>query len=103
MLSRRLSATALALGAATASAQKPTEGYITADDSIRLFYRTAGHGDLDAVRRHFKIDRVVLVAHSYGPLLAATYAIAHPDHVRGMIFLARYHRGAVIFSSGLAS
>jgi len=42
--------------------------------------------DLDAVRRHFKIDRVVLVAHSYGPLLAATYAIAHPEHVRGMIF-----------------
>ena len=42
--------------------------------------------DLDAVRRHFKIDRVTLVAHSYGPLLAATYAIAHPDHVRAMIF-----------------
>ena len=135
---------ALVLGAATARGQKPTEGYITADDSIRLFYRVAGHGpdtiiaihggpgvdlesiygdfaplteqhvvvfydqrgagrstlprdttllsaatqisDLDAVRRHFKIDRVVLVAHSYGPLLAATYAIAHPDHVRGMIF-----------------
>jgi len=144
MLSRRLSAAALAFGAVTARAQKPTEGYITADDSIRLFYRVAGHGsdtiiaihggpgvdlesiygdfaplteqhvvvfydqrgagrstlprdtallsaatqisDLDAVRRHFKIDRVVLVAHSYGPLLAATYAIAHPDHVRGMIF-----------------
>jgi proline iminopeptidase len=42
--------------------------------------------DLDAVRRHFKLDRPVLVAHSYGPLLAATYAIAHPDHVRAMIF-----------------
>ena len=43
--------------------------------------------DLDAVRRHFKLDRVVLVAHSYGPLLAATYAIAHPEHVRGMVLL----------------
>jgi len=42
--------------------------------------------DLDAVRRHFKLERVVLVAHSYGPLLAATYAIAHPERVRGMIF-----------------
>jgi proline iminopeptidase len=42
--------------------------------------------DLDAVRRHFKLDRVVLVAHSYGPLLAATYAIAHPENVRGLIF-----------------
>src|SRR5205809_3925622 len=26
--------------------------------------------DLDAVRQHFHIDRVTLVAHSYGPLLA---------------------------------
>ena len=43
--------------------------------------------DLDAVRRHFKLDRVTLVAHSYGPLLAATYAIAHPDHVRAMVLL----------------
>jgi proline iminopeptidase len=51
--------------------------------------------DLDAVRRHFKLDRVTLVAHSYGPLLAATYAIAHPDHMRGMVLLGAVppHRG----------
>lgn len=42
--------------------------------------------DLDAVRRHFGLARVTLVAHSYGPLLAATYAIAHPDMVRRMVF-----------------
>lgn len=42
--------------------------------------------DLEAVRRHFGLARVTLVAHSYGPLLAATYAIAHPDVVRGMVF-----------------
>ena len=42
--------------------------------------------DLDAVRRHFGIARATLVAHSYGPLLAATYAIAHPDAVRRMVF-----------------
>ena len=42
--------------------------------------------DLDAVRRHFGLSRVTLVAHSYGPLLAATYAIAHPDLVRRMVF-----------------
>ncbi len=127
------------------SGQKPREGYIATADSIRLFYRVAGHGrdtiiavhggpgvdlesiygdftplfdkhvvifydqrgagrstlpadtsvltsaaqisDLDAVRRHFKLDRVVLVAHSYGPLLAATYAIAHSDHVRAMVLM----------------
>lgn len=42
--------------------------------------------DLDAVRRHFGGGRVTLVAHSYGPLLAATYALAHPDAVRKMVF-----------------
>ena len=42
--------------------------------------------DLDAVRRHFALSRVTLVAHSYGPLLAASYAIAHPDVVRRMVF-----------------
>lgn len=42
--------------------------------------------DLDAVRRHFGLATVTLVAHSYGPLLAASYAIAHPDLVRRMVF-----------------
>ncbi len=42
--------------------------------------------DLDAVRRHFGLTRVTLIAHSYGPLLAATYALAHPEAVRRMVF-----------------
>ena len=42
--------------------------------------------DLDELRRHFKLARVTLVAHSYGPLLAASYAIAHPDNVKRMVF-----------------
>jgi len=144
MFTRLALTIALASLAGTAAAQKPTEGYVTTGDSIRLFYRVAGRGmdtviaihggpgvdlesiygdfgplteqhvvifydqrgagrstlprdtallsaptqisDLDAIRAHFKLDRVVLVAHSYGPLLAATYAIAHPERVRGMVF-----------------
>ena len=43
--------------------------------------------DLETVRLHFGIDRLTLIAHSYGPLLAATYAIAHPDHMRRMILM----------------
>jgi proline iminopeptidase len=42
--------------------------------------------DLDAVRQRFRLERVTLVAHSYGPLLAATYALAHPEHVSRMVF-----------------
>jgi proline iminopeptidase len=42
--------------------------------------------DLDELRQHFRVARVTLVAHSYGPLLAASYALAHPDHVTRMVF-----------------
>jgi proline iminopeptidase len=42
--------------------------------------------DLDAIRQHFGLARVTLIAHSYGPLLAATYALAHPSAVRRMVF-----------------
>ena len=76
-----------------------------ADKHVVIFYDQRGAGrstlprdttvltaaaqiaDLDAVRRHFKIDRAILIAHSYGPLLAATYALAHPDHMRAMVLL----------------
>lgn len=53
-------------------------------DTTRL-NATQQVADLDAVRVHFHIDKATLIAHSYGPLLAATYAIAHPDHVRRMV------------------
>jgi proline iminopeptidase len=42
--------------------------------------------DLDELRAHFGLSRVTLVAHSYGPLLAASYAIAHPANVSKMVF-----------------
>lgn len=42
--------------------------------------------DLDEVRTRLGLGRVTLVAHSYGPLLAASYALAHPDAVRRMVF-----------------
>jgi proline iminopeptidase len=56
------------------------------DDASR--YTIARHvADLEALRRHFGVDRMTLVAHSFGPAIAAAYAIAHPDHVARMIFL----------------
>ena len=42
--------------------------------------------DLDELRRYFELDKATLVAHSYGPLLAASYALAHPANVKRMIF-----------------
>jgi proline iminopeptidase len=42
--------------------------------------------DLDAVRRHFRLARVTLIAHSFGPIIAALYAQTHPERVARMIF-----------------
>jgi proline iminopeptidase len=54
-------------------------------DTTRLFAPRQVQ-DLDEIRRHFGLQRVALVAHSYGPLLAASYAIAHPSNVKRMVF-----------------
>jgi proline iminopeptidase len=43
--------------------------------------------DLDALRRHFGLERMNLLAHSFGPVLAARYAQAYPDRVARMIFM----------------
>src|SRR6185436_4717981 len=54
-------------------------------DTTKLFY-TRQIQDLDELRQHFRLAQVTLVAHSYGPLLAASYALAHPAAVRSMVF-----------------
>lgn len=43
--------------------------------------------DLEAVRRHFGLERVAVLAHSFGPLIVALYAQTHPEHVARMIFI----------------
>jgi proline iminopeptidase len=45
-------------------------------------------GDLEAVRTHFHLDRMTLVAVSFGAIVVAEYARAHPDRVARMVFLA---------------
>lgn len=42
--------------------------------------------DLEAVRRHFAMERMTLLAHSFGPLVAASYARAYPERVERMVF-----------------
>ncbi|MCB0560513.1 MAG: alpha/beta hydrolase [Lewinellaceae bacterium] len=43
--------------------------------------------DLEALRTHFGFEKMTLVAHSFGPALAARYAITHPGRVARMVFL----------------
>jgi proline iminopeptidase len=41
--------------------------------------------DLEAVRRHFGLRRMVLLGHSWGPLLGAGYALEHSDKLSALI------------------
>jgi proline iminopeptidase len=41
--------------------------------------------DLEAVRTHFKLDKITLLGNSWGGLLISYYAAAHPDKVQRMI------------------
>lgn len=43
--------------------------------------------DLDCVRRHFGLDAVALLGHSWGCLLAMEYATCHPDRTSGLILM----------------
>jgi len=63
-------------------------------DTTRL-YAPRHIQDLDELRKHFKLERVTLVAHSYGPLLAGSYAVAHPNNVKRLLFFGPVppHRG----------
>ena len=54
------------------------EKLLTIDDHVR---------DLEALRRHLGIAKVTLLGHSFGPAIAALYAIRHPANVERMIFI----------------
>ncbi|MDX3851570.1 alpha/beta hydrolase [Streptomyces sp. AK02-01A] len=44
--------------------------------------------DLDAVRRHFGLDRMALLGHSWGAQLALSYALAGPGRVSALIYVS---------------
>jgi proline iminopeptidase len=43
--------------------------------------------DLDSVRRHFGLDSVAVLGHSWGGVLAMEYATRHPDRVSHLILV----------------
>ncbi|MFF3329912.1 alpha/beta fold hydrolase [Streptomyces sp. NPDC002888] len=44
--------------------------------------------DLDAVRRHFGLERMALLGHSWGAQLALSYTLAHPERVGSLIYVS---------------
>lgn len=53
----------------------------------RPFTVDANVGDVEAVRCHLQAERIVVVGHSWGGLLATCYAAAHPQRVAGLILI----------------
>jgi pimeloyl-ACP methyl ester carboxylesterase len=47
--------------------------------------------DVDAVRKHFKQDKVIVVGHDWGGLVAWTYAMTHPEKTDRLIVLNLPH------------
>ena len=43
--------------------------------------------DLEALRKHLGLEKLTLLAHSFGPAIAALYAVRHPGRVERMVFL----------------
>lgn len=43
--------------------------------------------DLDQVREHFRLDKVVLLGHSWGTVLALEYALRHPERVSRLVLM----------------
>ena len=44
--------------------------------------------DLEAIRRHFRLEKMVLLGNSWGGLLISVYAAAHPDRVERLVLHA---------------
>jgi proline iminopeptidase len=42
-------------------------------------------GDVEALRAHLGLEQVILLGHSHGGFVAQAYALAHPEHLRGLI------------------
>lgn len=67
----------------------PTGTYM---ENIRALNRTLGLAeqiaDIERIRRIQKQDKIVIVGHSFGGLLASLYAAEFPDRVRAMILVA---------------
>lgn len=43
--------------------------------------------DLEALRRHLKVERIDLVGHSWGGILSMAYAVRYPSHVAHLVLV----------------
>ena len=48
-------------------------------------------GDIDAVVKHFKADKAIIVGHDWGGIVAWTYAMTFPDKIDKLVILNLPH------------
>ena len=41
--------------------------------------------DIEAIRKHYHADKIYLLSHSFGGILALNYALKYPEHIQGLI------------------
>lgn len=58
------------------------------DRSVEVRSLTEAIADLDAVRRHFGLERMALLGHSWGAQLALFYALEHPHRVSRLVYVS---------------
>ena len=63
-------------------------GRSTLPDDVKLLTIEHHVNDLEAFRKHLGLKKVTLLAHSFGPAIAARYAIKYPENVERMVFLS---------------
>jgi epoxide hydrolase 4 len=68
-------------------------GYNKSDQpkGVELYKLDKLVADVDAVRKHFKQDKAVIVGHDWGGLVAWTYAMTHPEQTERLIVLNLPH------------
>lgn len=47
----------------------------------------------EQVRKQLSLDKIILVGHSYGTVVAQAYAIKYPENVSKMLLIAGFHSG----------
>jgi pimeloyl-ACP methyl ester carboxylesterase len=69
----------------TGGSSAPPDGSYTIDDYV---------SDVEELRGHLGLDRIDLLGHSHGGVVAQAYAAAHPEHTNKLVLastLARFH------------
>ena len=47
----------------------------------------------EEIRKQLNLDKIIVLGHSYGTVVAQAYAIKHSEHVSKMILIAGFHSG----------